>query len=614
MIAIMIGAGMGNYFYPLFVFGELAKTYNQKIELIEQYSCHKSRYAVVVDELGFDISRRILYEYGSDGCVRGMGDKVSIDKIREFYSDCRITDICDNDLIFGDNGSIRLKDESIINGFDVILCHYEGFYNKKINQWIMSKRALFSGKFFLRDSGIIYNEMGKFAGNAVGIHVRYFKLIRIFGPGYLQQYLRLIIDGIRKADIKIPIFVFADEIATVKEMISDITGLYYINLPLGDCRRDLYELLLFSKCRYRVVFDTTSFPVWGRVLSEQSVEDDLVLSLRDLGRISWFLGKRALKTKPKSLIYRFYISYVLEKYKGIIKKWSRKLTYNSIYDTEKLRKCLWMEYDFAARKESELLQIMTDAEKESYYEKKMSVNDDLESHIEYLAALHNNNRRNNEFIEDCYIRNVYKNKKDNRIFYIFIRLDAEAFTCVTDYLEDIGIVLTYMGHDVYFVVCNNIEKYANYYQMNIDEEYLNAIKTFKKCRYIFLASFSNIYDQNNTNVFLYKETDFAPITQLKGMKVLYYECKWYDCLRHVKLNADDLKDITDNSDLIYSSHNRKELGIDEKTNYIHIDKESAFKASDTRLRIEDLKETDDWSLNMAKSILAESDKWIKGIR
>ncbi len=599
---------MGNYFYPYFVFCKLAKQYNQDVEILEEYSCNKGRYTIVIDEFYHPTLRKSLFEYSSDG---SLSREVFENTIIDHYKPQSVIFLDSGSITWGKNGELRFRQEEILNSHDIVFCRFDKFYDKQINEWLLVNREQFSDLCKVGESRF-RDQMAEMAKNSVGIHIRYFKIIRAISPPLLKKLLTSIIGITQERFGRCCIWIFTDAVHNMKSLLGEIDKVQVIDVPLDGVRRDFYELFLFSECKYRIAFDTTSFSFWGRMLAESDIENDLIFSVMGKNCVERFFTKRILRLNQDSFIYNCYLKHVLAKYVRCTKKWAKRLEINENTDDCNAKAFLSGMELISAELEEVLLNHFNVYERESYHRRKAFLNDDLESHLEYYDDLYNNNSNHNVLIEKCYIYNRFghitsdslpidcynEQKLSKAHFYIFIKLDAELFTCVTDYLENIGITLAYMGYNVSFVVCNSISKYANYYQLRITEDYLNALNTYKKCKYIFYDNYIKLRNDGLYKILMYKDTEASMISNHEGIKVLFCNCKWYDGLQQIC--NDNNNKIYENVDLIVSTNPDNLTSFEDRI--IVVEKDNTIREAEVEIPIEKREEMDDWTMQVVQKL------------
>ena len=231
MFTILLSAGMGNYFYTFFTFSYLADYYGQDVEIIIGYSHHQSIYTNIIDELDtYNISKRILFEFSSDGYVTSIYDDVSINKINEWYLPNRCICISDKQLEYNQAGELRLKDETVLDKYDVFLCYIENFYDTARDVWLKGKNEYICSFFSTYTKKELFQSFAQEARNIIGFHIRYYKLIRQFSVRNVNKLLKELITFLRNTVPMMRILIFTDSLEKVDKVIKDIDGVSYINL------------------------------------------------------------------------------------------------------------------------------------------------------------------------------------------------------------------------------------------------------------------------------------------------------------------------------------------------------------------------------------------------
>ena len=196
-------------------------------------------------------------------------------------------------------------------------------------------------------------------------------------------------------------------------------------------------------------------------------------------------------------------------------------------------------------------------------------------------------------------------RKCNINIYVFVKINLESFTAVTDYLEDIGIELAFLNYSVSFVV-DPIKTDRDKSMYSFD--YIRMVQQFLQCRYIDFETFEDeIKNGNNIALLLYKCYDNITLENHKNcVRVGFYKVKWYD--EHYYDN--DIEVHFEDDDYIVTCESHKSEFKDYEN--VKIVKDiRAFTEYREKLHVADLQKKDEWTedvVNYVNNIIDNLDK------
>lgn len=640
MLLVKLGAGLGNYLFTFFIYKNVAEHYNQEMVLLEEYSPNKSLYTNIIDGLNVPNYKKILFEYSDEGTILAITDHKVDEIIKKYYDKCAVS-ITQNDLIFGYDQKISVQDETIFDRYNTIICSCDSFYDENIRAWLLNNRGTTQRAFSLISDKFV--DLTK--QYEIGIHIRIYKMLSLFDWHTVKTILNHVINMIRK--YYHIIMVFTDSIYTTKLMIREHEDvLRFVDIPISSPQKDLKELVMMSKCRLLVKFDFSSFNFWAEMLADDQ-NKSFIFQIKNERRLVNALMYRITKFEKVSGIHIYqYAANCKSKYRRaeFYKKWLKRqcnveywrfqewIDENHMQETVVNR---YFEQDKVINEEYE--DNYETCAKQYYAEEKYEgcaealsdviyriKNRDL--HLLYYRALLQSGHEYDAYLEKIYLRYLwgyedkeqFHNQKLNDSYhrinmdydyrvYAYIDVRRNSFSCITSYIEDIGIMFSKMGFDVTFIVHEN-QKENFFFASNDLMEFMKQSWERYPVKFVSEAEFE--FDQeadkaNRKRLFWVKKgyVNLDILRKLKNCNVFFCnQLKWYDELSNNLITEEVIKEVKQKNrvTLLTASEN---VNKDIYDNIVYFNAPPVFRESEDRLTVYELKRCDEYLLDIVNQCL-----------